>query len=115
MKSLTTSKNLLGLFSKVAISVVVLAGIIQTQRSLFVPIASDVPPLPNRGSPNGRTDAASRNNNDLLISKEKVLKSKSQSQRSVQTLSVSNVINHSVDNIQPIISCNIKFSACPLP
>ena len=113
MKSLTMSKNLLGLFSKVAISVVVLAGIIQTQRSLFLPIASDVPPLPNRGAPKGRTDAASRNNK--YISKEMALKSKSRSQRSVQTLSVSNVINYSVDNIQPIISCNMKFSACPLP
>lgn len=115
MKSLITSNNLLSLFSKVAISVVVLAGITQIQRSLFLPIALDLPIPPDRGAPDSRTDAASRNNYYLLFSEKKVLKSKSGSQQSVQKSSASNAINNSVNNSQAVVTCNMKFLVCPIP
>lgn len=95
MKSLITSKDLLGLFSTVAIPVIVLAGITQTRFSVETQ----------------RKELTK----GFELKQDKVLESKNGSQRSVQNPSVSNAFNHPVNDIQLVQTCNMKFSSCPIP
>ena len=49
----------------------------------------------------------------LELVQGKVLESKDGNQRSLKNPSAPNAINHSVDNSQPVKSCNMEFSFCP--
>ena len=95
MKSLMTLKVLLGLLTTVAIPAVVLTEVTQTRFSVETQRKELA-----RGS-------------ELL--QGKVLESKGGNQRSRQNLSASIAINHSVDTIQLVKTCNRNFSFCPIP
>ena len=95
MKSLITLKVLLGVLGTVAIPAVVLTGITQTHFSVETR---------RKGLAKGAE-----------LEQGKALESKGGNQRSMQNLSVSNAINHSVDNIQLVRTCNRNFSFCPTP
>lgn len=95
MKSPVTLKVPLKLLGTVAILGVVLTGITQTYFSVETQ---------RKGLARG---------SELL--QDKVLESKDGSQHSIQNLPASNAVNHPVDNIQSVRTCNMKFSSCPIP
>jgi hypothetical protein len=95
MKSLITLKVSLGLLCTVAIPVVVLTGNTQTHFSVKTQ----------------RTELA----RESELVQSKVLESKGGSLRSLQNPSASNAVNHPVDNIQLVRTCNMKISYCPIP
>ena len=95
VKSPVTLKVPLELLGAVAIPIVMLVGITQTYFSVETPrkgLAREFEP-----------------------EQSKVLESKGGSQRSLQEPSASNAINRPANNIQPVRTCNMKFSSCPIP